>query len=117
MTCLPWLVWWYCASLEPWQVRPIELGLVVGRAVYPPERRCAIVPGMSVRTGHATDLVVTCSRISEVWYLQLERCREHRPHFDGKESNEGSCWFEREVVRVTRREWDDHEVGMRFSRW
>lgn len=109
MTCLPWLAFWFCVATPEWQIRPVELGLVVDRDVFPAGRRCAVVPGVPVRTGRATELVVTCHRAPEAWYLRLERC-----HY--RNAEDASCWWETEMVRVTEIDWVTHPIGMRFSR-
>ncbi len=116
MTCPPWLAFWFCASIEPWQIRPVELGLVVDRDVYPAERRCATIPRSRVRTGVATEVTVVCHKLPEAWYLRLERCVEHPSHYDGKPGEEESCWWQMENVRVTELDWITHPNGMRFSR-
>ncbi len=109
MTCPPWLAFWLCAATPEWQIRPVELGLVVNRDVYPAERRCATIPSSRVRTGVATEMTVVCHKLPEAWYLRLERCV-----YRGAE--DASCWWETENVRVTERDWVTHPIGMRFSR-
>ncbi len=116
MTCAPWLAFWFCAATPEWQVRPVELGLVVDRDVYPAERRCATIPSSRVRTGVATEVTIVCHKLPEAWYLRLERCVEHRLHYDGKEEDEAFCYWETENVRVTELDWVTHPIGMRFSR-